>query len=83
MVDDFQKHLGTLAIVALFTAPVPAQRVQIMRFPPLPQCRSESVGVLTYHQRLRCARRLSYVSPDSSADRGRLHLYRDADGVSV
>jgi hypothetical protein len=57
MVDDFQKHLGTLAMVALFTAPVPAQRAPDNAPPRFLECRSESVGVLTYHQRLRCARR--------------------------
>ena len=36
MVDDFQKHLGTLAMVALFTLPGRLRRHQIMR-PPLPR----------------------------------------------
>jgi len=56
MVDDFQKHLGTLAMVALFTVPGRLRGHQIMR-PHFLERRSESMCDLTYHQRLRRAKR--------------------------
>jgi len=78
MVDDSQKYLGTPAMVAL--APVPAQRAPDNAPPPA----SSNAAPNPWAFSLTTSGYVvpggeSSVSPDFSANRGRLHLYRDVD----